>query len=79
MRTIETKYEFLTAMGEDTAMPASVMSTGESRGNGVEFIFKKGGSASVVCYDYAEHINKPNGLDVSISNKEFDEWLISFN
>ena len=27
MRTIETKYEFLAAMGEDTAMPASVMST----------------------------------------------------
>ena len=53
--------------------------TGESRGNGVEFIFKKGGSASVVCYDYAKHTKKPSGLDVSISNKEFDEWLISFN
>ena len=36
MRTIESKYEFLTAMAEQTAMPASVMSTGGYRNLGFD-------------------------------------------
>ena len=59
--------------------PSPYDETGQSKAIGVEFYFKKGGSASVVCYDFAKHMNNPSGLDVSISNKEFDDWLLSFN
>jgi len=59
--------------------PSRYDETGNSQVIGVEFYFKKGGSASVVCYDFAKHVNKPSGLDVSISNKEYDDWILSFN
>tara|TARA_B100001250_G_scaffold385401_1_gene381105 strand:+ start:9979 stop:10551 length:573 start_codon:yes stop_codon:yes gene_type:complete len=52
--------------------------SGKSMAVGVEFFMAKG-SASVVCYNFTEESNIQSGLDVSISNKEFDDWLLSFN
>ena len=52
--------------------------SGKSMAVGVEFFLAKG-SASVVCYNFTEESNIQSGLDVSISNKEFDDWLLSFN
>ena len=49
--------------------------TGESKVNGVVFDFKNGGTVSVTCVNYASHIDRPSGLDVSIRNNEFSEWL----
>ena len=49
--------------------------TGQSKVIGVSFIFEKGGNVSVVCYDYAKHVDRPSGLDVSVRNKEFAQWL----
>ncbi len=52
--------------------------SGKSMAVGVEFFLAKG-SASVVCYNFTEESNIQSGLDVSISNKEFDDWLLSYN
>ncbi len=52
--------------------------SGKSMAVGVEF-YLPNGSASVVCYNFTEESNIQSGLDVSISNKEFDDWLLSFN
>ena len=49
--------------------------TGQSKVIGVSFIFEKGGNVSAVCYDYAKHVDRPSGLDVSVRNKEFAQWL----
>ena len=54
--------------------PSAYDETGQSKVIVVRFIFETG-LASVICYDFAKHMKKPNGLDVSISNKEYDEWL----
>ena len=52
--------------------------SGKSKAVGIEF-YLASGSASVVCYNFTEESNILSGLDVSISNKEFDDWLLSFN
>ncbi len=52
--------------------------SGKSMAVGIEFYLATG-SASVVCYNFTEESNIQSGLDVSISNKEFDDWLLSFN
>ena len=52
--------------------------SGKSFAVGIEF-YLDNGSASVVCYNFTEESNIQSGLDVSISNKEFDDWFLSFN
>ena len=52
--------------------------SGKSMAVGTEF-YLANGSASVVCYNFTEESNIKSGLDVSISNKEFDDWFLSFN
>ena len=52
-----------------------VDSTGQSKVTAVSFRFKKGGSVSVLCHDYAKHVDLPSGLDVTVRNKEFQKWL----
>ena len=49
--------------------------TGQSKIIGVSFEFEEGGDVSVTCYDYAKHVNRASGLDVSVRNKEFNQWL----
>ena len=51
--------------------------SGKSIAVGVEFYMAKG-SASVVCYNFTKESNIQSGLDVSITNKEFDDWILSF-
>tara|TARA_B100000886_G_scaffold119914_1_gene80684 strand:- start:17501 stop:18070 length:570 start_codon:yes stop_codon:yes gene_type:complete len=51
--------------------------SGKSLAVGVEF-YLMNGSASVVCYNFTEESNIKSGLDVTISNKEFDDWLLSY-
>ena len=53
----------------------NVDSTGQSKITAVSFIFKKGGSVSVLCHDYAKHVDLPSGLDVTVRNKELQQWL----
>ena len=57
--------------------PSAYDETGKSKVIGVRFEFETG-SVSVVCYDLAEHMKKPSGLDVSIENKEFIKWLSQY-
>ncbi len=52
--------------------------SGKSMAVGVEFYLAKG-SASVVCYNFTKEANVQSGLDVSITNKEFDNWILSYN
>ena len=52
--------------------------SGKSMAVGVEFYLAKG-SSSVVCYNFTKEANVKSGLDVSISNKEFDDWILSYN
>ena len=49
--------------------------TGQSKVIAVSFNFKKGGNVSVLCHDYAKHVDLPSGLDVTVRNKEFQQWL----
>ena len=49
--------------------------TGQSKVIAVSFNFKKGGNVSVLCHDYAKHVDLPSGLDVTVRNKEFQKWL----
>ena len=56
-------------------MNSRVDPTGESKVHGIVFDFKNGGSISVTCVNYASHVDRPSGLDVSIRNNEFSEWL----
>ena len=53
----------------------NVDSTGQSKITAVSFMFKKGGSVSVLCHDYAKQVDLPSGLDVTVRNKEFQQWL----
>ena len=50
---------------------------GKSKVIGVSFKLKTG-FVTVVCYDFAEHMKKPSGLDVSLENKEFRKWLSQY-
>ena len=59
----------------DFSMNSRVDPTGESKVHGIVFDFKNGGSISVTCVNYASHVDRPSGLDVSIRNNEFSEWL----
>ena len=52
--------------------------SGKSMAVGVEFYLAKG-SSSVVCYNFTKEANIKSGLDVSISNKKFDDWILSYN
>ena len=52
--------------------------SGKSIAVGVEFYLTKG-SSSVVCYNFTKEANVKSGLDVSITNKEFDDWILSYN
>ena len=52
--------------------------SGKSMAVGVEFYLAKG-SSSVVCYNFTKEAKVQSGLDVSISNKEFDDWILSYN
>ena len=49
--------------------------TGQSKVIAVTFKLEKGGSVSVLCHDYAKHIDLPSGLDVSVRSEEFHQWL----
>ena len=55
--------------------PSAIDSTGQSKVIGVTFDFEDSGNVSVICYDYAEHINRPSGLDVTIRNRDIQKWL----
>jgi hypothetical protein len=57
--------------------PSAYDETGESKVIGVSFKLKTG-FITVICYDFAEHIKKPSGLDVSLENKEFRKWLSQY-
>ena len=57
--------------------PSAYDETGESKVIGVSFKLKTG-FVTVVCYDFAEHMKKPSGLDVSLENKEYRKWLSQY-
>ena len=50
-------------------------STGKSKVHGIAFDLNDGSNISVTCYNYASHIDRPSGLDVSMRNSEFVKWL----
>ena len=64
-----------TKKDEWSRSPDEVDSTGQSKVIAVSFRFKKGGNVSVLCHDYAKHVDLPSGLDVTVRNKEFQQWL----
>ena len=49
--------------------------TGQSEITSFDFILEDGGSVSVVCHDYAKHVDLPSGLDVTVRNEEYHKWL----
>ena len=49
--------------------------TGQSEITSFDFILEDGGSVSVVCHDYAKHVDLPSGLDVTVRNEEYHTWL----
>ena len=56
-------------------MDSKTDSTGKSKVHGIVYDFNDGSSISVTCFNYASHIDRPSGLDVSIRNSEFSKWL----
>ena len=59
----------------DFNMDSKTDSTGKSKVHGIVYDFNDGSSISVTCANYASHIDRPSGLDVSIRNSEFSKWL----
>ena len=49
--------------------------TGQSEITSFDFILEDGGNVSVVCHDYAKHVDLPSGLDVTVRNEEYRKWL----
>ena len=48
--------------------------TGQSKRHYAVY-YVDGGDVSVICYEFAKHMNVKNGLDLSIRSKEFQNWL----
>ena len=71
------KSSFKTAKIYEWNKPSRQDPSGKSMAIGVEF-YMEGGSSSVVCYNFTKESNIKSGLDVSITNKEFDDWLLSY-
>ena len=72
------KSTFKTAEIYDWKKPLRQDPSGKSTAVGVEFYLAKG-SSSVVCYNFTKETNIKSGLDVSITNKEFDDWILSYD
>ena len=49
--------------------------TGKSTITAFYYFFKSGGYGEVSCYDFAEHMDMADGLNVAISSEEIGEWL----
>ena len=49
--------------------------TGKSTVTAFYYFFKSGDYGEVSCYDFAEHMDMNDGLNVAISSKEIGEWL----
>ena len=49
--------------------------TGKSTITAFYYFFKSGDYGEVSCYDFAEHMDMPDGLNVAISSEEIGEWL----
>ena len=54
---------------------SKIDSTGMSKVHGIVFDFNDESNISVTCYNYASHVDRPSGLDVSIRNSEFAKWI----
>ena len=48
--------------------------TGQSKRHYAVY-YLDGGDVSIICYEFAKHMNIRNGLDLSIRSKEFQNWL----
>ena len=59
----------------DFIVNSKVDTTGKSKVHGIVFDLKDGSGISVTCYNYSSHIDRPSGLDVSIRNSEFSNWI----
>ena len=53
--------------------------TGQSKVHYIIFEFKDGAKIDIVCFDLAEHMKMPSGLDVGIVSSEYRNWLNSFD
>ena len=49
--------------------------TGKSTITAFYYFFKSGDYGEVSCYDFAEHMDMKDGLNVAISSEEIGEWL----
>ena len=49
--------------------------TGKSIATGITWDFSTGATVSVTCYDFAKHVERTSGLDVTIRSAEFSKWL----
>ena len=49
--------------------------TGKSKATGITWDFSTGATVSVTCYDFAKHVKRTSGLDVTIRSAEFSKWL----
>ena len=48
--------------------------TGQSKRHYAAY-YLDGGDVSIICYEFAKHMNIRNGLDLSIRSYEFQNWL----
>ena len=56
----------------------SADSTGQSIVYANYFILSSGDEVEVTCYEFSEHVDYPDGLDVGLATKEFVNWLEKF-
>ena len=44
----------------------------------ISLVFESNDEVEITCYDFAEHMTEPSGLDVAIANIEYLSWRDSF-
>ena len=49
--------------------------TGKSKVTGITWDFSTRATVSVICMDFAKHVDRTSGLDVTIRSTEYQKWL----